>query len=153
MKRALSPPPVETPPGPGSAPPPPPFSNTTTTTICGDFALLPPGTDLLLADFMGKSQYLYCLACAHRGLGRYVTFVQHLKCGILASKACAPGSPAVEATCCPGSPTSISTTTGKTKNLEPLAVLQACCHKASFLPLKAWIFPGCAWRMLSSRQR
>lgn len=39
---------------------------------------LPPGTDLLLAEFVG-SQSLYSLACAHQDLVKYVAFVARLE--------------------------------------------------------------------------
>lgn len=44
----------------------------------GRLALLPGGTDRLVASFLGAPQNLYCLACSHRNLGRFISFVERL---------------------------------------------------------------------------
>ncbi|KAM3569773.1 hypothetical protein VYU27_008137 [Nannochloropsis oceanica] len=44
----------------------------------GLLALLPRGTDRLVASFLGAPQGLYCLACSHRHLGRFISFVERL---------------------------------------------------------------------------
>lgn len=44
----------------------------------GLLALLPGGTDRLVASFLGSPQGLYCLACSHRHLGRFISFVERL---------------------------------------------------------------------------
>ena len=55
-----------------------PASSPPTLTGGGLLALLPGGTDRLVASFLGAPQGLYCLACSHRNLGGFISFVERL---------------------------------------------------------------------------
>lgn len=55
-----------------------PTSSPATLTGGGLLALLPGGTDRLVASFLGAPQSLYCLACSHRNLGGFISFVERL---------------------------------------------------------------------------
>ncbi len=96
MKRAASPPPPKSsslsnhlPPHHDAASTSSSSSSSTVTTTptptssssssAGGFTLLPEGTDVLLAEFLGGSQGLGCLACAHRDLHHFPAFVERLE--------------------------------------------------------------------------
>lgn len=72
-RTASSPPLLPTAAAPASSP-----SMPTTLTGGSLLALLPGGTDRLVASFLGAPQGLYCLACSHRNLGRFIAFVERL---------------------------------------------------------------------------